>query len=59
MILFDEAEKAHPSVLNVLLQLLDDGRLTDGKGKANSNLQAGSIVGWQGTRSTLPTLVSF
>ena len=31
--LFDEIEKAHPEVLNVLLQLLDDGRLTDGKGR--------------------------
>ncbi|MCL4509224.1 MAG: ATP-dependent chaperone ClpB [Chloroflexi bacterium] len=31
--LFDEAEKAHPEVLNVLLQLLDDGRLTDGQGR--------------------------
>src|ERR1044072_7003851 len=29
----DEVEKAHPEVLNVLLQLLDDGRLTDGKGR--------------------------
>jgi len=33
VILFDEIEKAHPDVFNVLLQLLDDGRLTDGKGK--------------------------
>lgn len=32
VILFDEVEKAHPDVFNVLLQLLDDGRLTDGKG---------------------------
>ncbi|MGE0863673.1 MAG: ATP-dependent chaperone ClpB [Vicinamibacterales bacterium] len=32
-VLFDEVEKAHPEVLNVLLQLLDDGRLTDGKGR--------------------------
>jgi ATP-dependent Clp protease ATP-binding subunit ClpB len=31
--LFDEVEKAHPEVLNVLLQLLDDGRLTDGQGR--------------------------
>ena len=31
--LFDEIEKAHAEVLNVLLQLLDDGRLTDGKGR--------------------------
>ncbi len=33
LILFDEIEKAHPEVFNVLLQILDDGRLTDGKGK--------------------------
>jgi ATP-dependent Clp protease ATP-binding subunit ClpB len=32
-ILFDEVEKAHPEVFNVLLQLLDDGRLTDGHGR--------------------------
>ena len=33
IVLFDEIEKAHPEVFNVLLQLLDDGRLTDGHGK--------------------------
>jgi ATP-dependent Clp protease ATP-binding subunit ClpB len=33
VVLFDEIEKAHPDVLNVLLQLLDDGHLTDGKGR--------------------------
>ncbi|MBU0670792.1 AAA family ATPase, partial [Patescibacteria group bacterium] len=33
VILFDEIEKAHPEVFNVLLQLLDDGRLTDSKGR--------------------------
>lgn len=33
IILFDEIEKAHPDVLNTLLQILDDGRLTDGKGR--------------------------
>ena len=33
VILFDEIEKAHPDVFNVLLQILDDGRLTDSKGK--------------------------
>lgn len=33
VILFDEIEKAHPDVFNVLLQLLDDGRLTDNKGR--------------------------
>jgi len=33
VVLFDEVEKAHPDVFNVLLQLLDDGRLTDGQGR--------------------------
>jgi ATP-dependent Clp protease ATP-binding subunit ClpB len=33
VILFDEIEKAHPDVFNVLLQILEDGRLTDGKGR--------------------------
>jgi ATP-dependent Clp protease ATP-binding subunit ClpB len=34
VILFDEIEKAHPDVFNILLQVLDDGRLTDNKGRA-------------------------
>ncbi|MCA9978005.1 MAG: AAA family ATPase, partial [Anaerolineales bacterium] len=34
LVLFDEIEKAHPDVWNALLQLLDDGRLTDGQGRA-------------------------
>ena len=33
VILFDEVEKAHPDVFNVLLQVLDDGRMTDGQGR--------------------------
>ena len=33
VVLFDEVEKAHPQVLNVLLQVLDDGRITDGQGR--------------------------
>jgi MoxR-like ATPase len=33
VILLDEIEKAHPDVFNVLLQVLDDGRLTDGQGR--------------------------
>ncbi len=33
VVLFDEIEKAHPEVFNTLLQILDDGRLTDGKGR--------------------------
>ncbi len=36
VILFDEIEKAHPDVFNLLLQILDDGRLTDGKGRTVS-----------------------
>ena len=36
VVLFDEIEKAHPDVFNVLLQLLDDGRLTDSKGRTVS-----------------------
>jgi len=54
VVLFDEIEKAHPEVLNVMLQLLDDGRLTDSKGRTvdfkntvvimTSNLGSGSIT---------------
>ncbi|MFG0252968.1 MAG: AAA family ATPase, partial [Phycisphaerales bacterium JB038] len=33
VVLFDEIEKAHPEVFNILLQVLDDGRLTDGQGR--------------------------
>jgi ATP-dependent Clp protease ATP-binding subunit ClpB len=33
VVLFDEIEKAHPDVFNILLQVLDDGRITDSKGK--------------------------
>ncbi|WP_186644712.1 ATP-dependent chaperone ClpB [Fluviispira vulneris] len=36
VVLFDEIEKAHPKVLNVMLQMLDDGRLTDGQGRTIS-----------------------
>ena len=36
VILFDEIEKAHPDVFNVLLQILDDGRMTDGQGRTVS-----------------------
>lgn len=55
VILFDEIEKAHPLVLNTFLQIFDDGRLTDGKGKTvdftntviimTSNLGAEMIMG--------------
>jgi ATP-dependent Clp protease ATP-binding subunit ClpB len=54
VVLFDEIEKAHPEVFNVLLQLLDDGRLTDGQGRTvdfrntvvimTSNLLAGQAL---------------
>ena len=33
MVLLDEVEKAHPEVFDILLQVLDDGRLTDGQGR--------------------------
>ena len=36
VVLFDEIEKAHPDVFNILLQILDDGRLTDNKGRVVS-----------------------
>ncbi|MEM1096613.1 MAG: ATP-dependent Clp protease ATP-binding subunit [Bacteroidota bacterium] len=40
VVLFDEVEKAHPDVLNLLLQLLDDGRLTDSQGRTASFREA-------------------
>ena len=43
LILFDEIEKAHPEVFNILLQILDNGRLTDGKGK-NINFKNTIII---------------
>jgi len=55
VILFDEIEKAHPDVFNILLQVMDDGRLTDAKGRTvnfqntvlimTSNLGASALVG--------------
>src|SRR5690606_34824421 len=55
VVLFDEIEKAHPDVFNVLLQVLDDGRLTDGQGRTvdfrntiivmTSNLGSDYLVG--------------
>jgi len=44
VILLDEVEKAHPDVVNVLLQVLDDGRLTDGKGRTVSFTNAVLIM---------------
>jgi ATP-dependent Clp protease ATP-binding subunit ClpB len=55
VILFDEIEKAHPDVFNVLLQVLDDGRLTDSKGRTvdfkNTVLVMTSNVGAQALTS--------
>ncbi|MBN2176796.1 MAG: AAA family ATPase [Demequinaceae bacterium] len=58
IILFDEIEKAHPDVWNVLLQVLDDGRLTDGQGRTvnfantvivlTSNLGSDIVLAWDG-----------
>ena len=60
VVLFDEIEKAHPDVFNVLLQVLDDGRLTDGQGRTvdfrnvlivmTSNLGAEFLVHAEGRR---------
>ena len=56
LILFDEIEKAHPEVFNLLLQILDNGRLTDSKGKTvnfrNAIIIMTSNVGSQHLRST-------
>jgi ATP-dependent Clp protease ATP-binding subunit ClpC len=59
VILLDEVEKAHPDVFNILLQILEDGRLTDGKGRtidfkntiiiATSNVGASMILDYIGT----------
>jgi ATP-dependent Clp protease ATP-binding subunit ClpB len=63
VVLFDEIEKAHPDAFNVLLQILDDGRLTDGKGRTvdfkntviimTSNLGSREIQEWEGDEATL------
>ncbi|MFF3832889.1 ATP-dependent Clp protease ATP-binding subunit [Streptomyces sp. NPDC002458] len=63
VVLFDEVEKAHPDVFNTLLQILDDGRLTDGQGRTvdfrhcvvimTSNIGARRILGHQGDASDL------
>jgi ATP-dependent Clp protease ATP-binding subunit ClpB len=54
VVLFDEVEKAHPDVFNVLLQILDDGRVTDSQGRTvsfknaiiimTSNIGSGAIL---------------
>jgi len=58
VILFDEIEKAHPEIFNIFLQILDEGRLTDGKGRTvnftntiiimTSNLGSEEILEWDG-----------
>ncbi len=58
VVLFDEVEKAHPDVFDVLLQVLDDGRLTDGQGRTvdfrNTILVLTSNLGSQALASDLP-----
>ncbi|MBP1705023.1 MAG: clpB1 [Chloroflexi bacterium] len=64
VILFDEIEKAHPDVFNVLLQVLDDGRLTDGQGRTvdfrntvvvmTSNVGSQLIAGFSGAGGAKP-----
>jgi len=63
VVLFDEVEKAHPQVLNVLLQVLDDGRITDGQGRTvdfkntiiilTSNLGSDLLLGGMDSNGTL------
>ena len=63
VILFDEIEKAHQDVFNVLLQILDDGRLTDGQGRTvdfkntvvimTSNIGSQVITGYAGAHETM------
>ncbi|MFA6423609.1 MAG: ATP-dependent chaperone ClpB [Patescibacteria group bacterium] len=60
VILFDEIEKAHPDVMNILLQILDDGQLTDAKGRRvnfkntiiimTSNLGSSMIQSWKSSQ---------
>lgn len=62
VILFDEIEKAHPDVFNILLQVLDDGRLTDSRGRTvnftntiiimTSNIGSDLILEWNGKDRT-------
>ncbi len=67
VVLFDEIEKAHPDVFNVLLQILDDGRLTDGKGRTvdfkntviimTSNIGSRDIQEWHGNEKEMQSRV--
>ncbi|HUJ75800.1 MAG TPA: ATP-dependent chaperone ClpB, partial [bacterium] len=68
VILFDEIEKAHPDVFHVLLQVLDDGRLTDSQGRTvdfkntvvlmTSNLGSQHIVGFKGREEQYQAMVA-
>ncbi|MFN0087135.1 MAG: ATP-dependent chaperone ClpB [Blastocatellia bacterium] len=67
VVLFDEVEKAHPDVFNILLQVLDDGRLTDGKGRTvdfkntviimTSNIGSREIQEWHEEEARMQGLV--
>ena len=67
VVLFDEIEKAHPDVFNILLQILDDGRLTDGKGRTvdfkntviimTSNIGSREIQEWEGDENAMRSQV--
>ena len=67
VVLFDEIEKAHPDVFNILLQILDDGRLTDGKGRTvdfkntviimTSNLGSREIGDWESDEGAMRSRV--
>ncbi|MCI8609316.1 MAG: ATP-dependent chaperone ClpB [Firmicutes bacterium] len=67
VILFDEIEKAHPDVFNILLQLLDDGRLTDNQGRTvdfkntivimTSNIGSGELIENMTEDGTIPDAV--
>ena len=67
VILLDEVEKAHPDVFNILLQVLDDGRLTDGQGRTvdfkncviimTSNLGSQGVHGFEGDYQGMKSLV--
>lgn len=67
VILFDEVEKAHPSVFNMLLQVLDEGHLTDSKGRKvnfkntvvilTSNIGSKEILNFKGDRNDLNSLM--
>ncbi len=67
VILLDEVEKAHPDVFNILLQVLDDGRLTDGQGRTvdfkncviimTSNLGSARVHGHEGDYQSMKDLV--